>query len=90
MSGAAAEPDLAEVMAEGNRRHVAGAQRLVGVLADLDALDPSVTPAVAARTLSATSDVSFAVLLADVYGWSFEEIEAWILDTNRKLLLRSD
>ena len=89
VSGAAAEPDLALVMAEGNRRHVAGAQRLVSTLADLDALDPSVTPAAAVATLSATSDVSFALLLADVYGWSSKEIEAWIITTNRKLLLRS-
>ena len=38
VSGAAAEPDLALVMAEGHRRHVEGARRIVARLADLDAL----------------------------------------------------
>jgi len=88
VTGAAAEPDLALVLAEGHRRHVAGTHRIVGVLAGLDALAPSVTVDAAVATLSATSDVSFAMLLADLYGWSFEEIEDWIVETNRKLLLR--
>src|SRR3954453_23662229 len=43
VTGAAAEPDLAVVLAEGNRRHVEGTRRIVGMLADLDGLDPSVT-----------------------------------------------
>ena len=89
VSGAAAEPDLALVMAEGNRRHVEGARRIVARLADLDALDPTVSVDAAAATLSATSDVSFALLLADSYGWSIEAIEDWIVATNRKLLLRN-
>ena len=89
VSGATAEPELALVMAEGNRRHVEGARRIVSALVELDALDPSVTASAAMATLSATSDVSFAVLLADVYGWSLDEIEAWINSTNKKLLLRS-
>ena len=86
--GAAAEPDLALVLAEGHRRHVEGTRRIVGVLAGLDALEPSVTVDAAIATLSATSDASFAMLLADLYGWSFDEIEDWIVQTNRKLLLR--
>jgi len=88
VSGAAAEPDLALVMAEGHRRHVEGARRIVARLADLDALDPTVSVDAAAATLSATSDVSFALLLADSFGWSIEAIEDWIVATNRKLLLR--
>jgi len=89
VSGAAAEPDLALVMAEGNRRHVEGARRIVARLADLDALDPTVSVDAAAATLSATSDVSFALLLTDSYGWSIDAIEDWIVATNRKLLLRN-
>ena len=88
VTGAAAEPDLALVLAEGHRRHVEGTRRIVGVLAGLDALEPSVTVDTAIATLSATSDASFAMLLADLYGWSFDEIEDWIVQTNRKLLLR--
>jgi AcrR family transcriptional regulator len=88
VTGAAAEPDLALVLAEGHRRHVEGARRIVDALADLDALDPAVTVDAAVATLSATSDVSFAMVLVDLYGWSFEEIEEWIVATHRKLLLR--
>ncbi len=88
VSGAAAEPDLALVMAEGHRRHVEGARRLVALLHELDALDPSVTPEAAAETLSVTADASFAVLLEDSYGWSLDAIESWITTTNRALLFR--
>ncbi len=88
VTGAAAEPDLALVLAEGHRRHMEGTRRMVGALADLEALDPSVTVDAAVATLSATSDVSFAMVLVDLYGWSFSEIEDWIVATNRKLLLR--
>ena len=65
-----------------------GTHRIVGVLAGLDALDPSVTVDAAVATLSATTDVSFGVMLADLYGWSFDEIETWMVATNRRLLLR--
>jgi len=88
VTGAAAEPDLALVLAEGHRRHMEGTRRMVGALADLEALDPSVTVEAAVATLGATSDVSFAMVLVDLYGWSFAEIEDWIVATNRKLLLR--
>ena len=88
VSGAEAEPDLALVMAEGNRRHVEGARRIVAALVGLEALDPAITADSAVATLSATSDVRFAMMLAESYGWSPDEIEDWIVATNRKLLLR--
>jgi len=87
VSGASAEPDLALVLAEGHRRHVEGARGVVGVLQELGALDGSVTVEAAVDTLSVTTDVSIALLLADAYGWSLEAIEAWIIATNRALLL---
>ncbi len=64
-----------------------GARRPVGLLQELDALDPSVTTERAVDTLSATTDASFALLLQDAYGWSLDAIEAWITATNRSLLL---
>jgi AcrR family transcriptional regulator len=87
VSGAAAEPDLALVLAEGHRRHVEGARRLVGLLQELGALDESVTVEGAVDTLATTTDASFVLLLNDAYGWSFDAIEAWITATNRTLLL---
>lgn len=87
VSGAAAEPELALVLAEGHRRHVEGAQRIVGLLQELGALDESVTTEAAVNTLAATTDASFALLLADGYGWSLDAIESWVIATNRSLLL---
>ena len=44
VTGAAAEPDLELVLAEGHRRHVEGARRIVGLLQELDALDDPSPP----------------------------------------------
>jgi AcrR family transcriptional regulator len=87
VTGAAAEPDLELVLAEGHRRHVEGARAIVGLLQQLDALDSSVTAEAAVDTLSATSDATFALMLQDAYGWSLDAIESWIAATNRVLLL---
>jgi len=88
VTGAAAEPALAAVLAEGHRRHVEGARRVVGLLQRLDGLDPSVEPDQAAETLAVLSDATFALMLRDDYGWSPERIETWITETSRTLLLR--
>jgi AcrR family transcriptional regulator len=88
VTGAAAEPELAAVLAEGHRRHVEGARRVVGLLQRLDGLDPSVEPGQAAEILAVLSDATFALMLRDDYGWSPEQIETWITDTSRTLLLR--
>jgi AcrR family transcriptional regulator len=87
VTGAAAEPDLAEVLEEGHRRHVEGARFTVRHLKELDALAEGVTVEAAADTLSAISDVRFALLLRDSYGWSLDQIEAWITSTAHALLL---
>ena len=87
VTGAAAEPELAAVLAEGQRRHLAGAGRVVGRLRELDALDPSVDPDDAVETLAAISDFRFALVLRDSYGWSLDRLERWIAATSRALLL---
>jgi AcrR family transcriptional regulator len=87
VTGAAAEPDLAAVMAEGQRRHVAGARLLVGRLVQLDALPDGLGADDAAATLAAVSDVRVALMLRDDYGWSLDRIEAWIAASAAALLL---
>ena len=89
VTGAAAEPALEAVLAEGQRRHVAGARAIVGMLQELNALDPSLDPRDAVDTLAAISDVRFALMLREGYGWSLHRIEAWIADASRALLLDS-
>ena len=88
LSGAAAEPELAAVVAEGQRRHTEGARGVVGRLGQLGALDPSVDPEAAAETLAAVSDSRFALVLLESYGWSLDRYESWVAGTARALLLR--
>jgi AcrR family transcriptional regulator len=85
VTGAAAEPELAAVLAEGQRRHVAGATTVVGRLRELGAE----TPADAIETLAAVSDVRFALMLQESYGWSLDQLERWMTDAGATLLLRN-
>ena len=87
VSGAAADPDLATVLAEGHQRHVAGAAQVVEHLRRLGALREGLAPEEAAETLAAVSDVQVALLLHEDYGWSFDRLEAWMGSTSRALLL---
>jgi len=87
VTGATAEPELAAVLAEGSRRHVEGARGIVGMLRRLDALDPALDPDDAVQTLAAVSDIRFAIVLRDGYGWPLDRLEAWMVATSRTLLL---
>jgi AcrR family transcriptional regulator len=88
VTGAAAEPALAAVIDEGQRRHRAGSDQIVGMLEGLHALAPGIDHDQAVDTLAAISDFRFAMMLRDSYGWSLERIEEWIGATSRALLLR--
>ncbi len=55
----------------------------------MKALNTSVDADEASDTLAAISDISFALLLRDSYGWSLDRIESWIAATSRALLLES-
>ena len=83
VTGAAAEPELAAVLAEGQRRHVAGATTVVGRLRELGAIPPDG----AVETLAAVSDVRFALVLQESYGWSLDQLERWMATTSTTLLL---
>jgi TetR/AcrR family transcriptional regulator, regulator of cefoperazone and chloramphenicol sensitivity len=87
VTGAAAEPELAAALAEGQRRHVEGSRRMVGLLGKLGALAPGVDPDEAAETLAAVADFRFALVLRDDYGWSLDRIEDWIAAASRTLVL---
>ena len=87
VSGAAAEPALAAALEEGQRRHLGGTGMIVGRLAELDALPPDLDVDVAVGTLAALSDVRFALVLQQGYGWTLDQIESWVADASRALLL---
>jgi AcrR family transcriptional regulator len=89
VTGAAAEPALEAALAEGQRRHTDGAARVVAMLRDLDALDPALDPDAAIGTLAVLSDVRFALVLREGYGWSLDQVESWIAQTSRSALLRA-
>jgi AcrR family transcriptional regulator len=86
VTGAAAEPELAAVLAEGQRRHVAGAGQTVGLLRRLDAL-AAIDSDHAVETLAAITDIRFALVLQENYGWSLDQLENWMAATSRTLLL---
>jgi AcrR family transcriptional regulator len=87
-TGAAAEPELEAVLAEGQRRHVQGATTIVELLEAKEALDPSIDRRAAAETLAAVSDIRLALVLHESYGWPLDRIERWIATTSQALLLR--
>jgi AcrR family transcriptional regulator len=86
VTGAAAEPELAAVLEEGQRRHLEGARMVVGLLQREGALRPDVDDPV--ETLAALADVRVALVLRENYGWSLDRIESWIASASRALLLR--
>jgi AcrR family transcriptional regulator len=88
VTGAAAEPELAAVLDEGQRRHVEGIERVVGVIGQLDALGP-LEPDDAVASLAAITDIRFAFMLRESYGWSLDRLEAWMVETSRALVLRA-
>ncbi len=90
VTGAAAEPELEKALAEGHRRHVQGAEMVVGLLQKLDVLRKSLDTDAAVGTLSAMTDFRFALLLRDTYGWSMDRIETWMAENSKTLLLRDD
>src|SRR3954451_24554482 len=68
ITGASAEAELETALAEGHRRHIDGARRVVGLLQKMDALDDSVDGDAALASLAAVTDFRFALLLRDSYG----------------------
>jgi len=87
VTGAAAEPELAAVLAEGQRRHLEGAGRVVALLPGLDDETGPIDPDAAAETLAAITDIRFALVLQEDYGWSLDRLESWMGDASRALLL---
>jgi hypothetical protein len=88
VTGAASESELAEVWAEGQRRHVSGARAVVRALEGLGALAEGLSARAATDIVAALADVSFALRLRDGYGWSLDHIERFIADATIRLVLK--
>jgi hypothetical protein len=87
MDAARTEPDLADVVEEGARRHRAGARFVAERLAAIGALDPSIRAADAAVTIAALSDLRIAMLLVDDHGLDLDAAEAWMTATTARAVL---
>jgi AcrR family transcriptional regulator len=90
LAGSFAEPELATLLEEGQRRHRAGADAVARRLAALRALRPDVAPAAAAATIAALADFRLALILTDEFGLDPGGLEDWIAGTtSRSVLARS-
>ena len=88
VTGASAEPDLQVVLDEGHKRHVGGARIAIERLRAMNALTESMDVDEAVEALAAVTDIQFALLLRDSYGWSADRIESWLAGISQDLLLR--
>jgi AcrR family transcriptional regulator len=79
------EPTLAEVSREGQRRHAEGSMQVAGRLAGMGALRVPIDEA--ARSITALTDVVWWVMLHDDYGWTLDEIRAWVRDALARLII---
>jgi len=87
LSAAPVEPDAAEALNEGMRRHRAGTHSLIRYLADHQILRPDLTVDRAADIFGLMTSVSTFRQLTEDYGWTFDECQVWITDTLIRLLL---
>ena len=88
MSAAPIEPDVAAAWEKANRNHRTGAQFVARKLVDLGALRDGVSVERAADVLAGLSWGTTWLQFIQVYGWSFDECEAWLKVTLAELLLR--
>ena len=89
VTGAAAEPDLAVALAEGQRRHVEGARpdrRTARAAGRARRLTSAPRPPSTRSPRSPTS--ASPCCCASSYGWSLDRVETWIGAASRALLLR--
>jgi AcrR family transcriptional regulator len=89
-TAAAVEPELAEVGAEGMRRHRGGMRGVAGRLASLGALRADVDVQRAADVLAAMSEPQVVFTFVDGYGWTYEQWFEWAVDAVCELLLDPD
>ncbi len=89
VTGAATEPELAGILEEGHRRHLAGARRVVHRLGELGALRPELDRDEAAESLAAVADFRVARMLQEQYAWPLDRIERWMTEICRVTLLRA-
>jgi AcrR family transcriptional regulator len=87
-TASAAEPELAEAVAEGQRRHRDGARMTVDRIAELGGLRADVPRAQATGLLSAALSHDGWRELVDGQGLSWDDAESWLVTALARALLR--
>lgn len=88
LTGSYAEPELAALVDEGQRRHRAGTAAVAQRLEALGALRPGLSAERATTSLAALSDFRLALVLTTELGMDGDELEEWIATTAARSLLR--
>jgi AcrR family transcriptional regulator len=86
-SMALVEPDLAAVLNAGRSYHREGQRVNIQRLIRLGALRRDLDPAVAAAILSTMTAYEVFALYVEQEGWTFDQVEAWLVDSLGRLLL---
>ncbi|HEU5388004.1 MAG TPA: helix-turn-helix domain-containing protein [Streptosporangiaceae bacterium] len=89
-AGSLAEPELAPVLAEGQRRHRDGTAGVARRLCELGALRAGVSEADASTTIAALADFRLAIVLLDEFGLDSDRLEDWIATTTARAVLAPD
>jgi AcrR family transcriptional regulator len=88
LSAEPAEPDAAAVLADGMRRHEQGSTKVGQGLATLGALRTDMTPERASAAFSMLTAPASWRQLTQRAGWTFDDAEAWLIESLTLLLLR--
>jgi AcrR family transcriptional regulator len=89
-TGALAEPDLAEALTEGFRRHDTGTRRLADNLEKHSALRAGMDAGRAGAILGSMTSIETWASLTVAHGWSFDDAEAWLNSLLRNQLFGDD
>jgi AcrR family transcriptional regulator len=81
------EPDVAAALDEGMRRHRAGADLMIRLLSENQALRPELTVDRASDIFGLLTSILVFRQLTENYGWTFDECQEWMTETLIRLLL---
>jgi AcrR family transcriptional regulator len=87
VSAAAIEPEMAAILEEGRRRHRAGTLATVKLIASRWGLRDGLTAARGGAIFATLTSIPTWQGLLDEHGWSFDEIEDWMVATLAGALL---
>jgi AcrR family transcriptional regulator len=90
LDGARSDPDLASVLDEGGRRHLAGARSVAERLVALNAIAADRSVDDVTLTIATVADYRVALLLLDDHGRTIDAVEDWIADIIARSVLRPD